>query len=142
MIQTCGATHLIRPAPARRLFTPQRAARALVLVRRIVADLARAHRRAEELHESLDAAETAGRGTQAADARDELLRAMDTVRRCREELDELGAEIEDAAAGIVDFPSRAGGREIRLCWQWGEHGVAWWHEADETCAQRRAIADL
>jgi hypothetical protein len=129
----------IRRAPTRRpSYTPLRAARALVLVKRIVEDLVRAHHRAAALHEAVEQAESACMAHRAALAREELLAASEIAARCREELDELGIEVEDERLGVVDFPARAAGREVRLCWQWGEAAVAWWHEVGETHAQRKS----
>jgi hypothetical protein len=143
MIPSGSNTKLIRPIPSgRRFFTPQRAGRAMVLVKRIVADLVRSHHRVEELHESLEAAQSAGLEALAAQSREELLHAAESIRRCLAELADVGAEVEDPRMGVVDFPARAGRREVRLCWQWGESRVAHWHEADETVAQRKPIASL
>ena len=129
-------------AGTRRLFTPERAGRAIVLVKRIVEDMVRSHHRAQDLQESLEAAQSAGRWLLAAGAAEELLRVAATFRQCLRELDEVGAEVKDWRLGVVDFPARDHGREIRLCWRWGERGVAWWHEADEGCAERRPLATL
>ena len=127
---------------SRRLFTPERAGRAIVLVKRIVEDLARSHHRAQGLQESLEAAQAAGNRPQAAGAAEELMRVAASFRQCLRELEDVGAEAKDWRLGMVDFPARDNGREIRLCWQLGERGVAWWHEADETCAQRKPLGAL
>ena len=127
---------------SRRLFTPERAGRAIVLVKRIVEDLARSHHRAQGLQESLEAAQAAGKRLLAARAAEDLLRVAATFRQCLRELDEVGAEVKDWRLGFVDFPARDRGREIRLCWRWGERGVAWWHGPDERCSQRRPLATL
>lgn len=133
----------IRRAPARRpCYTPERAGRALVLVNRIVEDLVHSHHRAGALHEAVEQAESAGLRHQAALAREELLAATRRAAQCREELEDLGVEVEDERMGVVDFPARAGGREVRLCWQWGEIALAWWHEMGQTHAERRSVADL
>jgi hypothetical protein len=71
-----------------------------------------------------------------------LLHEAQSIRRCLAELEDVGAEAEDPRIGVVDYPARAGRREIRLCWQWGEPRVAHWHEMDETIAQRKPIASL
>jgi hypothetical protein len=140
MIPIGANRKLIRPIPScRRFFTPERAGRSLVLVKRIVGDLVRAHRRAGELQESLEAAQSAGLEALAAAVREDLLRSAETVRLCLDELEDVGAEMQDFHQGLVDFPARDGRREIRLCWQWGESCVTHCHEADETCAQRKPI---
>jgi hypothetical protein len=126
----------------RRWFTPQRAGRSLVLVKRIVADLVRNHRLAHDLEESIESAQAAGMEALSAAAGEELLRAAKGLRQCLEELEEAGVEMQDLRLGMVDFPAREGRREIRLCWRWGEPAVTHWHEMDESCGQRRVIENL
>jgi hypothetical protein len=143
MIPISSNRKLIRTIPSRRrLFTPERAGRTLVLVKRIVADLVRSNRRAGELQESLEVAQSAGLESLAATVREDLLQAGETIRLCLDELEDVGAEMQDFRLGLVDFPARQGRREVRLCWQWGEPAVAYWHESYETCSQRRPIATL
>jgi hypothetical protein len=133
----------VRPIPSRRpCYTPARATRALVLVRRIVGDMVRSHHLAADLHESADEAASACLEHRAALAGEELLHAASRAAACREELGELGLEVEDERLGVIDFPARAGRREIRLCWQWGEPAVTSWHEADETHAERKQIGEM
>ena len=63
---------------------------------------------------------------------------------------DIGGEVTDWTTGVVDFPAVsdaapggvAGGREIRLCWRYGEPAVTHWHTEDEGCARRREIATL
>jgi hypothetical protein len=134
---------IIRPIPSRRrCFSPQRAGRTLVLLRRIVVDLARSQCLANDLEESVESARTAGMEALAEAAAEEMRRAGRRVRQCLDELEEVGVEMQDWRMGMVDFPARDGRREIRLCWRWGEPCVAHWHEADETCAERKSIAVL
>ena len=133
-------TRLVRPRGGRtRWFSLARANRSLVLVKRIVADLVRWHRRLHECQETLEAAQAAGLGPLADDAREQLLLAGEGVRRCAGELRDVGAEVEDVRPGVIDFPARAGRREIRLCWRCGEPGVRYWHELGETFAERKSM---
>jgi hypothetical protein len=125
-----------------RHFTLAQANRALVLVRRIVADVVESHRRFLCWQESYEAAEICGHWQKAHQAREGLVRAGGRIRACLEELEHLGAELKDWSLGIVDFPCRAGGREVRLCWRWGERLVCHWHEADEGFASRRTVDSL
>lgn len=126
----------------RRRFTPGDANRALVLVRRVVADVVRRYARMLDLHETIDAAETAGDRTRFEIARDELVATAECLYACLEELELIGVEIRDFSRGIVDFPCLMGGREIALCWEHGESYVGSWHERGESFAQRRPLSHL
>ena len=132
-----------RPLPTVELsrghFTIEQAGRALVLVRRIVADILKDYQRVldlqeiQEIHQSQDKTEVA-RQVQA-----DIIRLVERLQSCADELLELGAEIKDWSAGIVDFPAQRDGREVHLCWRFGEPHISFWHLADEGCGSRRVI---
>jgi hypothetical protein len=41
---------------------------------------------------------------------------------------ELGILVKDLDMGLVDFLGSRGGREVYLCWHYGEDDIAYWHE--------------
>lgn len=129
------------PAHTRRLFTVAEADRSLVLVERIVEDVIFEYARAAELQEAVEAA-ASRYDRNADDLGERMLRAVDALHACLEELDCVGVELCDWSRGIVDFPSLAAGREVRLCWRYGESGVKHWHEIDGGCAGRRPLRTL
>lgn len=51
----------------------------------------------------------------------------------------LGAVIKDIDAGLVDFIGLRNGREIFLCWQYGEEAIGYWHELNAGFAGRRPL---
>ncbi len=59
-----------------------------------------------------------------------------------EALEDFGCYIKDLDVGIVDFLSTFEGRDIFLCWRFGERQIRHWHEINETFAQREEIIDL
>ncbi len=125
-----------------RAFTLAEANRALVLVRRIVADVIAEYRRLLDLQEALEAAEKGQQDDRVRESRLELIRAAGRLRAFLEELDDVGVELRDWALGVVDFPAVAGGRPVCLCWQHGEEAVNYWHEADTDYAGRQPIHTL
>lgn len=133
------SSHRKNAARKSRFFTPPEADRSLVLVRRIVEDIINSHARLLEWQESFENAQGHGHRHQAEEARVKLIDAADKIRSCLEELAAIGVEVKDWALGIVDFPARHEGREVRLCWRWGEPKVAFWHEVSEGFSGRKAI---
>ncbi|MDP6543821.1 MAG: DUF2203 domain-containing protein [Phycisphaerae bacterium] len=132
-------------APQRRIrhfFTLEEANSSLVLVRRIVTDVVGHYDRLVEVHETVEALETAGRFGQVEDARDELVHTADRIRICLEELEDVGVELCDWELGIVDFPAQSEGREVRLCWRSDEPRVMHWHELDACHLGRYEVATL
>lgn len=51
----------------------------------------------------------------------------------------LGVEVKDLNLGLVDFPTVYRGREVMLCWKYGEPDIAWWHGAEEGFRGRKPI---
>ena len=126
----------------KRVFSLSEANRALVLIKRIVTDVIFEYSRMLELQEQLEMAEEAGTVEQGEQARTDLIRSAGRLRTCLDELDAVGVELKDWGAGLVDFPSFAGGREICLCWQYGQEQIEYWHEIDAGFAERRLISTL
>lgn len=56
-----------------------------------------------------------------------------------QEIQATGALLKDVNLGLVDFPALRDGRQVYLCWQYGEDGVQYWHEMDAGYAGRQKI---
>lgn len=52
---------------------------------------------------------------------------------------DMGVLIKDVNVGLLDFPALREGREVYLCWQYGEYDIAFWHEVDAGFAGRQPI---
>ena len=52
---------------------------------------------------------------------------------------ETGVQIKDVNLGLLDFPAWRDGREVYLCWKFGEGDIAYWHEVDAGFAGRQSI---
>jgi len=52
---------------------------------------------------------------------------------------DTGAQIKDVNIGLLDFSALKDGREVYLCWQYGEDDIAFWHEVDAGYAGRQPI---
>ncbi len=48
--------------------------------------------------------------------------------------------IKDINLGLLDFPALKDGREVYLCWQYGEGEIAFWHEVEVGFAGRQPIS--
>ena len=55
------------------------------------------------------------------------------------QIQDLGVLIKDINLGLLDFPALRGGREVYLCWQYGEGEIAFWHEVEAGFAGRQPI---
>ena len=53
---------------------------------------------------------------------------------------DTGAQVKDINTGLLDFSALRNGREVYLCWKYGEADIAFWHEVDAGFAGRQPIA--
>jgi hypothetical protein len=73
----------------------------------------------------------------------EVEREATAVARAVRELTELGVQVKDLDAGLVDFPAlRGDGERVLLCWRLGEDAIGWWHREEDGFGGRRPIADF
>jgi len=61
------------------------------------------------------------------------------VQKGIEELLELGGVPKDLNMGLVDFPHLRDGREVNLCWKYGEREIRFWHGLDEGYTARKPL---
>ena len=71
-----------------------------------------------------------------------FLAMAETLRDQIEEILATGCVIKDVESGLVDWPALYEGREIWLCWKYGEQEVGYWHELNSGFAGRRPVSEL
>jgi hypothetical protein len=72
------------------------------------------------------------------------LRAEKANRELRAGLAELlatGGVPKDLELGLVDFLGLVRGREVNLCWRYGEKRIRFWHGLDEGFGGRKPIPE-
>jgi hypothetical protein len=55
------------------------------------------------------------------------------------EIVDLGGAPKDLGLGLVDFLHLREGREVNLCWKYGEREIRHWHGLDEGYAGRKPL---
>ena len=101
--------------------------------------------REEHLRGTTAVAGPRGTGEVPADVQRDLVLFRGLVETLREQVDEIqdtGCIIKDIEVGLVDWPALHQGREVLLCWKYGEHEVGWWHDVDSGFAGRRPVSEL
>lgn len=81
------------------------------------------------------------------DGPDELRKLRGRFRALLEALTEelaaveaMGVAVKDLDLGLCDFLGQRDGREIWLCWQYGEKRVSFWHELEAGFSGRQPLA--
>ena len=125
-------------------FTLEEANRTLPYVAPVVSDILRAYREwrdGVQEYERLAAALPAG-----VDESDELEALRDNVDLIAKEINEyleelvaVGCVFKGFEDGLVDFHSKLEGRDVFLCWKYGESEISHWHELDAGFAGRREL---
>jgi len=68
-----------------------------------------------------------------------MVQEFDKLDALVHRIQDLGAQIKDLNTGLLDFSALKDGREIYLCWKYGEDALTYWHEVDEGFAGRHLI---
>ena len=64
-----------------------------------------------------------------------------SLQSCLTQLQETGCVLKSLQDGLIDFPHLKQGREIYLCWKFGEEDIRFWHEVDEGFAGRTPLLE-
>jgi hypothetical protein len=73
-------------------------------------------------------------GNQAAS---QATREFERINLLAHEIQAVGGVIKDLDTGLVDFPALRNGREVYLCWKYGEQKIEFWHEIDSGFSDRQ-----
>jgi hypothetical protein len=132
---------------AERYFTPEEVER---LIPRLTTSMARLQAAQEAGRESqtwLDAEQqritVSGGGVVDQGAwrarRDRVEESTREMREAIEEIQGVGGVIKDLGMGLVDFIHLRDGREVNLCWRYGEQRITHWHGLEEGFAARKPL---
>ncbi|MBK7894033.1 MAG: DUF2203 domain-containing protein [Candidatus Promineifilaceae bacterium] len=61
------------------------------------------------------------------------------IEQMIEQIQTYGVVLKDLNAGLLDFLSERNGRDVYLCWKYGEEKVAYYHELHTGFAGRRQV---
>jgi hypothetical protein len=131
---------VVAPPPHSRHYSVEQANAALPFVRERIEAL-RAAREGLNDEDARAALAEAGPENGGGAAGRVVSSAFLAMRNALYELREVEVVLRDLDRGLVDFPSRRGGREVYLCWQEEEDEVAFWHELEAGFTGRRPLDD-
>ena len=66
---------------------------------------------------------------------------MGKARSLASQIQKSGCVLKSIEEGLVDFPHLKNGREVYLCWKYGEDDIRFWHEVDSGFGGRNPISD-
>lgn len=69
----------------------------------------------------------------------EMVKDFEKLDTLIHQIQDLGILIKDINLVLLDFPALKDGREVYLCWKFGEGEIAFWHEVEAGFAGRQPI---
>jgi hypothetical protein len=113
------------------------------LMKRVMSASAEASQARERLQAEQQRIAMAGGGVIDRNAwradRDRIERLTAEMQQGLGEIVELGGAPKDLGLGLVDFLHLRDGREVNLCWKYGEREIRHWHGLDEGYAGRKPL---
>lgn len=61
------------------------------------------------------------------------------IQQALQEIADMGGVPKDLELGLVDFLHVRDGREVNLCWKYGEREIRFWHGLDEGYSARKTL---
>jgi hypothetical protein len=100
----------------------------------------RLHQLAKLLGEVPDTIEVEDSDTaEVSELKRDLIERVDHYQSGWREVEEMGAVLKDARAGLVDFYGQVDGKLVWLCWKHGEDAVTHYHGLQEGFSGRKPI---
>ena len=122
-----------------RYFTPNEANAALDIVRPLVEEILRIRADVLERQPELWPAIQRSAGNGGSAELSKLYVDFERLDKLAHRIQDIGVHIKDLSIGLMDFPALYDGREVYLCWRFGEERIEYWHEIDSGFASRQAI---
>jgi hypothetical protein len=122
-----------------RYFTLQEANETLDFIRPLMDEVQQIHRKVLENQPEAWPAIVKSAGNGGNRALSNLVQDFEKFDALVHRMLETGVLIKDINQGLLDFPALKDGREVYLCWQYGEGEIAFWHEVEAGFAGRQPI---
>ncbi|RKU18703.1 DUF2203 domain-containing protein [Candidatus Poribacteria bacterium] len=68
-----------------------------------------------------------------------LMQTGDQFREIVERIQHRGCHLKGLDPALIDFPHMRDGKEVYLCWRYGEREIRYWHEIESGFAGRKPL---
>jgi hypothetical protein len=120
-------------------YTPKEANEALIIVRPMLKELMGIGERIRAHQPEFWSVVQKSAGNGGNPALSKLLPDFDRLDVLIHKVQDMGIEVKDLTIGLIDFVGLRDGREVCLCWKYGEDSIQFWHEIDEGFSGRQFI---
>lgn len=122
-----------------RYFTPYEANAVLDEIRPLMEEVVRIRMEIQARQPDLWPAIQGAVGNGGSPALSKLFVEFERLDTLVHRIQATGVHIKDLNLGLMDFPALRQGREVYLCWRYGEEQIEFWHELDSGFANRQTI---
>jgi hypothetical protein len=122
-----------------RYFTLDEANTAVITLRPLVAEMLDIRQAILDLQPELEPVLHKVAGNGGSKIASQVARQFQRLQEIMELIAASGAELKDINSGLLDFRSRREGREVYLCWRYGEGEIRFWHDLDAGFAGRQPL---
>lgn len=120
-------------------FTVEEANQTLLTLEPVLEQLMRVRDQIIAIRPELESGLQKALGNGGSSATKELIGLMQSVRALVQQIQSHGVLVKDIDQGLLDFPTELEGREVFLCWQFGEPTIAYWHDLEAGFAGRQPL---
>lgn len=120
-------------------FTVDEANALLPQIEPLMAELLERRARVVRERDQVTAVVSDGRSDVGSAAASALVREFIRIEALIDEIRAFGCQLKDINVGLLDFLAEIDGREVYLCWRYGESRIAYYHELHTGFAGRKAI---
>ena len=120
-------------------YTPKEANEALSIVRLMMEEMMQIGEKIRDHQPELWDLVQKSAGNGGNPTLSKLLKDFDRLDELLHQIQDMGIHVKDLISGLIDFPAWHEGREIYLCWRYGEDSIQFWHEIEAGFQGRRLI---
>jgi hypothetical protein len=125
-----------------RYFTLQEANRALKEIRPLIDEIQTIRQKILAQRPDVWPVVERAAGNGGSQAASKLVQEFERLDALVHQVQDTGAQFKDINLGLLDFPALKDGREVYLCWKYGEDDIAFWHEIEAGYDGRQSIASF
>lgn len=124
-------------AEPKRYFTLEQANAVVAVIRPVMREMLEIRQRIIDLQPEVWPVIEKAVGNGGSQAASQATREFERLNQLAHEIQALDGVIKDLNNGLVDFPALRDGREVYLCWKYGEPKIEFWHEIDSGFSSRQ-----
>jgi hypothetical protein len=125
-----------------RYFTLQEANNALAVVRPLMDEIQAIRNEIMSRRPDVWPVVERAAGNGGSQAASRVVKEFERLDALVHQVQETGALFKDINLGLLDFPALKDGREVYLCWKYGEGDIVFWHEIEAGYSGRQPIASF